>query len=206
METPVFQTSCKCRKLSGTVESCTIGAFEVDSGRQCSQIHEPTISITHRYITERHISISQLNTLSPPREVTGSIYNEIAQQFSMPYQFQEDGGSTCIHLELVLYFAGIRNVGRDEVHVVHDAAKVIFGSGTHISADTKGEFPFFIHQQEAWALGSWMYLNCDSFMIRTISSPALSMVTMTMPLGASSSIITFFLCFGYGRNGTDAAQ
>ena len=70
----------------------------------------------------------------------------------MSYQFQEDGGSACIHLELVLYFTGIRNVGRDEIHIIYNAAKVILGSGTHISSDTKGEFSFFIHQQEAGCL------------------------------------------------------
>ena len=206
METPVFQTFVSVGKLSGTVESCTIGALEVDSGRQCSQIHEPTISITHRYITERHISISQLEYLISATEVTGSIYNEIAQQFSMPYQFQEDGGSTCIHLELVLYFAGIRNVGRDEVHVVHDAAKVIFGSGTHISADTKGEFPFFIHQQEA---GSFRIVDVPELrFVHDTDDLVACLVDGNHDDAVRCFVINnhFFLCFGYGRNETDAAQ
>ena len=55
----------------------------------------------------------------------------------------------------------------------------------------RANFPFLSINRKRGACGSWMYLNCDSFMIRTISSPALSMVTMTMPLDASSSIITF---------------
>ena len=74
-----------------------------------------------------------------------------------------------------------------------DAAVVSENKGHYYTScfiERNGKFVYLNHSADV-RMDDGIKIELDSFMIRTISSPALSMVTMTMPLGASSSIITF---------------
>ena len=85
-------------------------------------------------------------------EVAGGVHHEVAENLGMPHQFQENGGSAGIHLELVPDFASVGDISRDEVDVVYDTSEVILCCGTYVAADTQGKLAFSVRQQETGRL------------------------------------------------------
>ena len=153
VETEVFQPLVGICHLGGTVKGGSVGTLEVDSGRQCAQVHETAIGIAYRYVTKRHVGIAQLEAfVGTVPEVAGGVHHEVAENLGMPHQLQEDGGSAGIHLKLILDFASTRDVGGDKVDVVDDAAEIILRRSAYIAADTQGELAFSVRQQEAGSL------------------------------------------------------
>ena len=69
----------------------------------------------------------------------------------MSYQFEEQGRGGDVHLKLILGeipFPWLRNQCRIEIDIIDDAIKVILRRSADIAADTQGEFPFLVGQQE----------------------------------------------------------
>ena len=66
----------------------------------------------------------------------------------MTYQFQEESGSTGIHLELIFHItvSFIGDKGGIEVHVFYNTPEVIFCSSTYISSNAEGKFSFLVRQ------------------------------------------------------------
>lgn len=153
VETEVFQSFVGVCHLGGTIESCSVGTLEIDGGRQCTQVHETAVGVAHRYITKRHVSVAQLETfVGTVPEVSGCVHDEVTENFGMPHQFQENGGSAGVHLELVPDFTSVRDVGGNEVDVVNDAAEIILCRSAYITADAQSKLAFSVCQQEARGL------------------------------------------------------
>ena len=76
--------------------------------------------------------------------------------FGTSYQFEEQGGSGDVHLELVLCKIAASALWyqcRIEIYIINDTVKIILCRCTNVSSDAEGEFPFLVSEQEAGSIG-----------------------------------------------------
>ena len=72
--------------------------------------------------------------------------------FGASYQFEKQGRSSDIHLELVfgkITLSRSADQCRIEIHIVNDSIKVILSRSTNVATDTEGEFSLLVGKQEA---------------------------------------------------------